>query len=386
MTQAVQGLPSRLIQLVPRFRPDVDGVGECALRLGDALAKSHGILSDYLVYNPPAAGAALEMPIPFPHTVERLAGAGAASLNRAVDRLPAASTGPRVMLLHYVSYGFSPNGTPVWLPPAIERFNARGGRLVTLFHELYADGRFPSRTFFTSWLQRRISRSLLAESTAAFTSSEAILARMQRMNAAHRPASLIGICSNAGEPENPKPLALRKRRIAVFGKFSTRRHLYSRYLPQLHRISQHFGIEEIADIGPVDDAEWMEKHVYRPAGGLVRGYGAMDAEAVSGLLEDSILGAVSYRYPLRWKSGVFAAYQAHAMAILLFLHEDEAEPRDPDDWCFSEERLLALPPDSLTEMQRAASAGFEHYRRFRSADSMAETLLPALRAAAEVRE
>jgi hypothetical protein len=385
LTQEVQSLPSRLIQLVPRFRPDVDGVGECALHLGDALSEGYGIPSDYLVFNLPAPGASLKMPVPFPHTVERLAGGGAASLNRALDRLVAASGARPVLLLHYVSYGYSPHGTPAWLPTAVERFNTVGGRVVVLFHELYAGGRFPSRVFFTSWLQRRIAWSLLAKSEAAFTSSEDILERMQRHNKAHRPTSLIGICSNAGEPENPRPLAKRTRRLAVFGKFSTRKNLYACNLPELLRISRHLGIEEISDIGPVDDAAWMEKNVVGPAGGLVRSYGAIDTGAVSELLEDSILGAVAYRYSLRWKSGVFAAYQAHAMSILLFANDGEMEPRDPADWCFSAERLLALDPsDALERMEQAADAGLEHYRRYRSVHSMAETLLPALRAAAGV--
>jgi hypothetical protein len=386
VTQALQGLPSRLIQLVPRFRPDLDGVGECALRLGNALYKAYEIPSDYLVYHPPAPGSSIDLPVPFPHRVERLTGASASSLNHALDHFLADSSAPPVLLLHYVSYGFSPHGTPAWLPPAIERFHAKGGRVLTLFHELYALARFPSKTFFTSWLQRRIFRRLLARSEAAFTASQEFLDRIQQNNKTHRPASLIGICSNAGEPDNPKPLALRKRRLAVFGRFSTRKHLYARNLPQLLHIAQHLGIDEIADIGPVDEPLWMEKHVYGPAGGLVRGYGALDDSAVSGLLEDSILCALAYRFPLRWKSGVFAAYQANAMAILLFRFENETEPRDPADWCLSADRLLALPAgsvDSMAKMQQAAIAGYEHYRRYRSAHSMAEILLPALRVAAK---
>ncbi len=48
MTDAA--LPSRIIQLVARFRPDADGVGETALNLADVLLSDYGIRSDFLVF------------------------------------------------------------------------------------------------------------------------------------------------------------------------------------------------------------------------------------------------------------------------------------------------------------------------------------------------
>jgi hypothetical protein len=373
-------VPQRLIQLVPRFRPDADGVGECALTFGDALFKSHGIRSDFIAYNSPKPNSTLDMPNPLAHTLQRLGGGEAGPLNRALDALIANSSEPPVLILHYVSYGYSPSGIPWWLPGSLERFLGKGGRLVGLFHELFATGSFPSRTFFTSWLQRRIFRRLLAHSEAAFTSNEEFLASIERENKWHRPVNLIGICSNVGEPERPGPLALRRRRLAVFGQFFGRKSLYSLYLPVLRSVANHLGIEEIADIGPVDDPDWMRKHVYRGLGSLVHSYGTQTAAATSMLLEDSILGVVAYRYAMRWKSGIIAAYQAHAMPVLLFPNRDEVEPepRQPGDWCLSADQLFALAPGSLVEMQSAATAGYQNYQRFRSSRLMVETILPAL--------
>jgi hypothetical protein len=373
-------LPPRILQLVPRFRPDTDGVGDCALTLGNALLKSYGVSSDFLVYNSARSHSKLETPDLFSHTLQRLGGGKAGPLNRALDEAIAKSSHPPILLLHYVSYGYSQNGTPWWLPGAVERFIGKGGRFVGLFHELFATGRFPSRTFFSSWLQRRIFQRLLTQSEAAFTSNQEFLARIESEDSRHRPVSLIGICSNVGEPDHPKPLTLRRRRLAVFGQFLTRKSVYSQFLPDLLRVADHLGLEEIADIGPVDAPDWMEQHVYRPLGGRVHSYGTQSFAATSTLLEDSILGVVPYRYAMRWKSGVFAAYQAHAMAILLLQHKDEVEPepREQNDWCYSLDQLLALAPGSLLEMQDAATAGFDHYQQFRSSRSMAETILPAL--------
>jgi hypothetical protein len=378
-------LPGRLIQMVSRFRPDADGVGEFALRLADILSNEHRIPGDLLVYNPPGPEPELGLSAGVPHAVKNLKAGGGAALNQALDRYAASSASSPVLLLHYVSYGYSPHGTPFWLPEALERFTAGGGRLLTFFHELYALPRFPARTFFTSGLQRRIFRRVLAASEVAFTSNEEFMAAAQRDNRRNRPIGLVGICSTAGEPENPQPLAQRARRLAVFGRFLSRRRLYSNQLDGLERIARHLEIEEIADIGAIDDRAWMDENVLRPMGRLVHPYGTLSLEAASRLLEDSLVGALDYSYGLRGKSGIFAAYQAHATPILLFPEKDGREQPPPGGWTLGADDLLALPPGrdaQLDRLQRAADEGRADYLRHRSARAMAEKVLSVLQAGA----
>jgi hypothetical protein len=375
------GLPSRLIQLVARFRPDADGVGETALRLADALLQRHGLTSDFLVYNPPRPEPALEIPPGFPHSIERLGSNAGAAFDQAVNRLQASSQQAPVLLLHYASYGYSRHGVAFWLPSALRRFSANGGRVVTLFHELYAGGRFPSKVFFTSELQQWIFRRTLAASDAAFTSSEDFLEAIRRSNSARRPVGLIGICSSAGEPEEPRPLRERSRRLAVFGRFATRKQLYELHLRELEQLARHLGIEEIADIGAVDDARWMEENVLRPLGPLVRSYGTVSVAEASRLLEDCVAGALAYRAKLTGKSSVFAAYQAHAMAIVLFPEAEQGSERSAEGWPLAAEELFAIPatsPQLAERLQVAASLGHAHYQRHRSVRAMAEIVLPAL--------
>ena len=372
------GLPSRLIQVVGRFRPDADGVGEAAFNLAQYFWREFAIRTDFVVYKP--AGPDPELPVPddFPHSVSRLNGS-ASEFDAILGRL-AVST-PPTLLLHYVSYGFSGQGTPFWLPLAVNRF-VRSGRVLTLFHELYARPRFATKTMFTSGLQKRIFRRLLAASEAAFTSSEEYLEIIRRNNPEGRPVQLVGICSNVGEPENPLPLARRTRRLAVFGRYPTRKILYSRHLATLARVARHLGVDEIADIGAVEEPRWMEDNVLSPLGTLARSYGTLPTEETSRLLSDSLVGAIAYRNELRGKSGIFAAYQAHAMAILLFPDSDVTKPRAPETWPVSAEELLAQPEGSdalATRLQETATAAHEHYTCYRSVRAMAETILPALR-------
>lgn len=379
MTELGAGLPARLIQVVARFRPDADGVGETALRIADILWKDHRVPSDFLVYYPPRPDRVLEIPDTFPHTIERLNAAGGDRIAGILDRHLAAASSSAVLLLHYAPYGYSPQGMPFWLPRLLERFVRGGGRLLTLFHELYALRRFPSKTFITSGIQRSIYRRILATSHAAFTSNESFLDIMRRDDRAQRPIHRIGICSTAGEPENPRPIHARKRRIAVFGRFVTRKQLYAIHLPMLQKIAKHLGIDEVADIGPVDDPRWLEENVLRPVGPMVRSYGTLSVEAASRLLEDSVVGALSYPYVLRGKSGIFAAYQAHATAILLFPHGHEQDPHEPGSWLVTAAEMLALNPGLLpARLQETASAGLQDYRQHRSANSMCQTLLAAM--------
>lgn len=377
-------LPPRIIQFVARFRPDADGVGETALNLANVLLSDHGIRSDFLVFKSAGAMPELEIPEGFPHSITRLDWA-TAEFDGAVERLAADADRP-VLLLHYASYGFSQQGTPFWLPPAVKRFVKRGGRFLTLFHELYARPRFPTKTLITSGFQKRIFRRLLATSDAAFTSNEDYLETMRRANRLNRPVSLIGICSSAGEPNHPGPLAQRARRVAVFGRFSTRKILYTRHLKTLARVAEHLGVEEIADMGAVEDAQWMKENVFVPLGRLVRSYGTLSVEDASRLLDDSMVGAIAYRYEHRGKSSIYAAYQAHANAILHFPDSDLEETREAGSWSLSADELLALPASSpalFDRVQKAATDGRAHYDRHRSVRSMAETMLPALRNGAE---
>jgi hypothetical protein len=380
MAEAKGALPARLIQMVARFRPDPDGVGEAALRLADVLWQDHRLATHFLVYSAPHPDSSLELPQPFSHTLEYIGGGGDA-LDKALAPFTGSDRHP-VLLLHYASYGYSSQGTPRWLAPALERFLNRGGRVVTLFHELYATPRLFSRTLFTAGLQRRIFRRVLALSEAAFTSSNRFLELAEEENWKKRPIRLIGVCSTTGEPKSAGPLATRARRLVVFGRFATRKQLYELHPELLKRLVRHLAIEEIADVGPVDDPAWFEASVIAPTGTLLRRYGTQAVAQASELLANSLAGAVVYPAHLVGKSSIFAAYQAHAMAIVLFPDGAATSEAETPGLSFSPDELFALPaqsPELLEQMQQTATRAFQHYQRYRSAHSIVAALLPALK-------
>jgi hypothetical protein len=380
-------LPERLIQLVPRFRPDADGLGEFALCLGDALYRRFGVSSDYVVWQP--ARALPELPTPggagFPHRIHRVE----PRRPRVMAEMLAAAAGAverPVLLLHFTSYAFSTEGIAWWLPGVLRRFIDRGGRVVGFFHESYAPGRFPNKTWFSSGLQRRIFRQTLALSCVGLTSNQAYLDQMARDNAAGIPLVLAGIPSNVGEMEILPAMMGRTRRLAVFGQHPNRRWLYEQHLPTLLRVVAHLGIEEVADIGAPGDwprvLESARTQFEQTAQVRFTIHGALPAAEVGELLAGSLAGAVNYRYGMHLKSGIVAAYQAYGLPVILFHPAGDPAPAGSDATCLTPDQVLEQPSGSeaLAALLAGAShAGFEFYRENRSYDAVLGKLLPWLR-------
>ena len=118
-----------------------------------------------------------------------------------------------------------------------------------------------------------------------------------------------------------------------------------------------------------------------PLGSLARAYGAVSVAEASRLLEDSVAGALAYDTRLIGKSSVFAAYQAHGMAIVLFAEPGKEVKPSASGWPLVAEEIFAYPagsPALFDRLQSSADAGLEQYRRHRSVSAMAAAVLPAL--------
>ena len=105
----------------------------------------------------------------------------------------------RRLVLHYVNYGYARRGTPLWLPGTLRRIKG-GGKLLTVFHELYASGSIRQSAFWLQPVQKRIVRLLADISEAAIVSNGLARRQLERLAPSLR-IYLQPMISNFGEPQ-----------------------------------------------------------------------------------------------------------------------------------------------------------------------------------------
>ncbi len=106
----------------------------------------------------------------------------------------------RDIILHYVNYGYQKRGLPVRLPSLLRRLRqACGGRLVTIFHELYASAPPWRSAFWLQRMQKSITRTVARLSDACVVSSETMRDLLCRL-APQSGISIHPVVSALGEP------------------------------------------------------------------------------------------------------------------------------------------------------------------------------------------
>jgi hypothetical protein len=105
------------------------------------------------------------------------------------------------VILHYVNYGYQARGIPFGLIPIMRDLRqACRGRILTVFHELYASGPPWKSAFWLQPLQKRIARTLAQLSEVCVVSSEAMLRDLGRLASGVR-GIVHPVLSNFGEPD-----------------------------------------------------------------------------------------------------------------------------------------------------------------------------------------
>ena len=174
----------RLLQIVPRAPDDCGGVGDYARQLARRLQELHGITSTFVSAAPTSSSTAID-------------GFEILSPLRAFSAI---INPPPALLMHYVNYGYDPHGVPVWLPSVLRRLqNACRGRLVTVFHELYATGSWRQSAFWLQPVQTRIARAIARLSATSIVSSQIQQAQLERL-APGAKVVVQPVASNFGEP------------------------------------------------------------------------------------------------------------------------------------------------------------------------------------------
>lgn len=336
----------RLIAIVPRVAPLMDGVGDYALALARELRAEFAIETSFVVTDPVWTGDQVEG-----FAVHRLPDHTPDELLKA---LPQGI--PGTVLLHYEGYAYAKRGCPAWLIETLERWHrpSTGHMLLTIFHELYATGPPWTSSFWLSRQQRNLVGRLARLSDQNLTSP---LLYAQRLKEMGNSAESLPVFSSIGEPsQKPPTLASRRRRIVVFGTGGRRLQVYRRSSENLVRICGELAIEEIWDIGRESDS-----YPVPDIGVPVIECGEMSGPEVSKILLDSVAGVIDYPADMLSKSTIFAAYCAHRMLPLVAGY---GSAEASDGLTFGAQYQLVNDPRklSMSSAQRIADHAFDWYQ------------------------
>jgi hypothetical protein len=174
---------STLLQIVPRVPGGIDGVGDYALTIAKKLRDNFGcdtVFTSFKTSSTQNAGGFEVLPL------EDLLDQSSQKFNR--------------VLLHYVNYGFQKRGVPFRLL-SILRASRRSqrGKLITIFHELYASGPPWTSAFWLQPVQKHLAKSVACLSDAHVVSTDSSRRELQRMVPGVR-VQLHPVPSGFGEP------------------------------------------------------------------------------------------------------------------------------------------------------------------------------------------
>ena len=366
--------PRALLQIVPGFRPTVDGLGDFAWNLAQGLFAQHGIRTHFLVYRAPKSPlhpAALT-----PHTASYLSSAEPSALLAEVDRLLQLGEISSA-LLHWGPYSYTSNGLPLAFTPTVEQISQRLP-LASFLHETYAFGPPWKKAFWTRRNQRQALGRVLNTSRVAFYSCDLYGRMISALNRNQVPLHRVLIFSNIGELATPAPLAARKPHLAVFGQGATRAILYREQHAALAQACTLLGIDTILDIG----SSYPGDRPTQVGPARIQALGYLTDTELSAVLADSRAGIIAY-WPEKWeKSGVLGAYAAHGMVPVMAARNPWHGPKPAIRPFLLVEELPALagtegsiPPETL---QTAADKAHRFYQQYQSLAAAVRTVSAAL--------
>ncbi len=302
---------SHVLQIVPRLPPAISGVGDYAVLLADELARAQREHTLFLAADcstgPRKVG---EFPI------RRLERRTSARLFAALQNADES----KVILLHYVSYGYQKRGCPLWLVEGLVRWRTvtSAGRLVVLFHELVASGPPWSSSFWLSPVQRRIVKRLARTADACVTNMNASAKRLEKIAPRHAGRVVVKpVFSTIGEPPRPKALRDRKPWLVLLGGGAWTETALTTQSELLDQVCDCLGCDRIIAIGAPTSAIWRGRSRFEQTG-------VLPANEISVLLLQARAGYLHYFKGYLAKSTIFAAYCAHGL-LAIFPESGESE-------------------------------------------------------------
>jgi len=235
------------------------------------------------------------------------------SLATTLDRIEADT-----LVLHYVGYAFHRKGVPAWLSKVLGQWcESHGGRLITMFHELYADSSPLHSPFWLKPIARSIIRSLLRVSDAWVVTCERnwdLL--LNEFHAEPSAGAVIPIGSNipltGARKQTPVGSPLN---VAVFGLPATRILALKRHRALLSGLNVNGLLGQIVVIGKrfteLDRKEF--EFLMQAIGGRWREVADLTVEQISEEFCRCDLGLVPTDVGILTKSTVFSGFVANGV-------------------------------------------------------------------------
>ena len=307
-----------ILQIVPRVPGGLDGVGDYALTIARKLRDEFGcntIFATFSAATPDKANGFEVIPL------ANLLGESAGTYDR--------------ILLHYVNYGFQKRGVPFRLLSILRSLrNRHRGRLVTIFHELYASGPPWTSAFWLRPIQIDLARQVGSLSDACIVSSDNVRRELRRL-LPHGEIALHPIPSGLGEPPLSADQIARRdpHRWSVFGGTGLAERSLRSFLKIMPRIPDSIGPRSLFVLGGEENpvtrsllADLAIETDYRPR---------ITATDASEILETCSFAFLDYFHRpdvetgVLLKSSAFASACAHAV-ITVLPHRGSAIVMDGD--------------------------------------------------------
>jgi hypothetical protein len=340
-----------MIQIVPALPPVASGVGDYAVGVASKMREEFGLESLFVV-----ASERRE------YDEVRLDGFHARWLpQRSAQQLAQmlGESGDKEVLLQLSGYGYSRSGCPFWLLEGLKQWKQRQpqARLVTMFHELYATSAPWRKAFWFTAAQKIVIGAIARLSDVAVTNIDLYRCRLERWNVWKKgKIAVLSMPSNVGELSAAGRVKARQRSIVVFGLPASRRPCYDRHLQALKAACEQMRISQVHDVGPPCHCipEWIGR-------ARVIQHGRIEGRELNSLLSQSLAGFLDYSPAYMGKSGVFAAYCAHAM---LPVSPRQGDSEDDGIRCGVTYYSPTAPAIHLDEraMQAVADAAWQWYQ------------------------
>jgi hypothetical protein len=307
----------RIVQVLPRFRPNMDGVTDYALQSAQLARDKFGIDTQFLICEPDGQTNDQFDGFAIAHLPEKTAVALFDVLSRIVSDLSVCDNLKRgqttcSIVLQYSGYGYNQDGAPIWLLQALQKFVAKKPHqlsIATIFHELYATSPPWRRAFWYAGRQKRVARILAEISTHGLCTSEYNERIVKKWSPAINLATLP-ISSVIGEPLHLVPWRERPNRLVIFGLPGSRSRSYSN-AALISKTCKRLDICEIWDIG-----ETLPHYPTMEGINIVR-IGVLGKETLGQALMQCRYGYLYHRPTNLAKSSVFGAYCSHYLVPIV---------------------------------------------------------------------